>query len=153
MKSGQIRPGLWLMIMMLALPTQAIAAEYLVIFGEIKREANGSIQITSTDRIPLRSKETGFEFGVYIEGSTDSGFSGYVEYLLPAPAGGISGSLYATDQHNRVIRNSFTSRSNNWLGNIYFHQGDPAGEWFVDVYIGDDRVFHQKFHVFQESVP
>jgi len=153
MKSAQVCPGLWLMIMMLALPARAIATEYLVIFGEIKRPAGGTVNITSTDRIPLRSKETGFEFGVYIEGSTDSGFSGYVEYLLPAPAGDISGSLYATDQHNRVIRNSFKSRSNKWLGNIYFHQGDPAGEWFVDVYIDDNQVFHQKFYVFQESDP
>ena len=153
MKPAQVCLEHWLMIIMFALPTQVIAAEYLVMFGEIKREANGSIQITSTDRIPLRGKKTGFEFGVYIAGSTDSGFSGYVEYLLPAPAGGISGSLYATDQHNRVVRNSFTSRSNKWLGNIFFHPGDPAGEWFVNVYIDDNRVFHQKFHVFEELVP
>ena len=142
----------WLIVMMLAIPTQAIATEYLVIFGEIKKQPNGNVKITSTDRIPLKSKETGFEFGVYIEATTGSGFSGYVEYLLPAPAGGISGSLYATDQYNRVIRNPFTSRSNKWLGNIFFHQGDPAGIWFVDVYIDDNKVFHQKFHVLQQKV-
>lgn len=143
----------WLIVMTIALATQANATEYLVIFGEIKRQPNGTVSFASTNRIPLRSRETGFEFGVYIEGTTDSGFSGYVEYSLPAPAGGISGSLYATDKHNRVIRNPFTSRSNKWLGNIFFHQGDPVGEWLVDVYIDDSRVFHQKFHVFQELVP
>jgi len=142
----------WLFIMMLALTTEAIATEYLVIFGEIERQPNGTVKITPTDRIPLRSKETGFEFGVYIEGTAGSGFSGYVDYSLPAPAGAISGSLYATDQHNRVVRNAFTSKSNKWLGNIFFHQDDPTGEWFVDVYIDDSRVFHQKFYVFQESV-
>ena len=51
--------------------------------------ANGTITVTGDNRIPLRLKETGYEFGVLIEslGIDEAGLSGYVEYLLPAAAG------------------------------------------------------------------
>ena len=135
-------------------PCRSDPEDYRVIFGHVEKQANGAITITAGNRIPLRLKETGYEFGVLIEslGTNDAGLSGYVEYLLPAPAGGTSGSVRAIDKDKRIIRQQFSTPGDTWLGNVFFHKHDPLGEWRVSVVVSDEEIFAMKFQVYEEII-
>ena len=145
-----IFPALLLALLLVSVTNAADAPEYHVIFGHVEKQANGAIKISSANRIPLLTQASGYEFGVMIEKTAGRGFQGYVEYQLPAPAATTSGSLHPVDTERRVLRQAFNETTNRWVGSLFFHDGDPTGEWQVTIYVAANKIFEQKFQVYQE---
>ena len=79
-------------------------------------------------------------------------FPGTSSIYYPPPRGRTSGSLRAMDEKNRVIRQKFSTLSDKWLGNLFFHEGDPLGEWTVTVVVSDEEIFSMKFQVYEEII-
>jgi hypothetical protein len=143
-------PALLLVFLLMSVANAANAPRYHVIFGHLEKQGNGAIKVSTANRIPLLTRATGYEFGVMIETFVGRGFQGYVEYQLPAPAAATSGSLHPVDTESRVLRQVFNETTNRWVGSLFFHEGDPPGEWQVTVYVAGNKIFEQKFQVYKE---
>ena len=124
--------------------------DFIFKFGYMEEYPSGAGAVTyETEIIPLKLKSTGFCFGFTIENKKGVKFTGYEIMYLPNTPSKITGDYINADIANegRIIKDSPDGIGEYWSNIWWFDEGDPLGEYKVEIFINDKLFKTIKFQV------
>lgn len=103
-----------------------------------------------TTQIPLVYKDTGFSYGYVIYAKDKSNFSEYS--IAYPPREGVPGTEVKANSINNGLKGPAGKSIKGSIAHKFgFDQGDPAGEWAVDVYVNDNLLQSIEFEVLENN--
>ena len=127
----------------------AVRSEYQIRFGIVEEVADGEYDVcVETRSIPLFVEDTGFIWG-YTVGPPDENYYTTSEVLyLPSPPKRIEFSVpIEKKEGGRIIRTASMPRRYQSISVFRFSEGDPLGDWRLQVYVNDLLVGNIRFTV------
>jgi len=136
-------------ILLFLTATTAIAAEFSVRFGELQG-ADRTV-IMPTRNIKLCDKPTGYRFGYEIIPQGNSAYEHYAIFRLPAPIKQVGPNLQKqgvkVEEQGLEVKTRRAVDTGRRVEPFNFDQGDPSGEWKVEIYVEDKLIDTIAFQV------
>ncbi len=123
--------------------------DVVIKFGFMKETSSGSYVTKATTTIPLKLKDTGFRFGFTVEHKKGISFKAHYVIYLPSPPKQLTGGLKKADIKNegRIISEPPQTYKGLWADPFSFDEGDPLGDWKIQIYVNDDLIKTIHFRV------
>jgi hypothetical protein len=111
--------------------------ELIIKFGYMTESSSGMYVSNETTTIPLKLKNTGFRFGFTVKHKKNGSFEGYHIIYLPAPPKEITDVLKkaVVSAEGKVIESLKERYDGFWANAFWFDEGDPVGDWKIEIYI------------------
>ena len=112
------------------------ASGFAVRFGIIEIDPSRKPFLAQeTTTIPMKLKETGFEYGVMIVPPDDKPFTYQMVFHFSSPPKMITGDGFQSNEPSATMRTQIGEGRGTTCDEYWFDPGDPTGDQSIDVYI------------------
>ncbi len=102
---------------------------------------------TETLTIPLKLEATGFRWGYEISPQDAAEYTHRAVFYLPRPPAAVTGSLEKSQDSPTIVRTKIFKAKGRDNYSFTFDEGDPLGEWKIEIFINDQLTRTFKFEV------
>ena len=120
-------------------------------FGILRSVADGVFEFVSeTRRIPFKTKDTGFRFGVGFDNPQCEAIEWHEVMHLPEETREVSGNFQRAGRKSLRTK-TFRSNQASVVDDFWFDEGDPLGKHTLELYVNGVVVFAVDFEVVREK--
>jgi hypothetical protein len=135
----------WLFVFFFLYSALAIAGDYEIKFGLMKKDSSGKYYVYSeTTTIPLiyKDKDPEFRFGYFIKTADTQAFTTYMIMHTPSAFEAYSGEFKDVNKKDSGNTVQLPSKKTvGWFAQSFrFDRGDPPGQYKIDIWINDKLV-------------
>lgn len=129
--------------------TMGAEEPYQVRFGIFApKQAGKSNEIaTQTLTIPLKLEATGFRWGYDISPQDAAEYTHRAVVYLPRPPAAVTGSLETSQDSPTIVKTPKYKATGRDDYTFTFDEGDPLGEWKIEIFINDRLTRTFRFQV------
>jgi hypothetical protein len=122
-------------------------------FGIFAPEVHGQADkiASETLTLPYKFKETGFRWGIEYTPADSTEYALRIVIYLPSPPATISGTLEGSQDSTTIVKTRELKQTGRSTRSFYFEQGDPMGEWKIEVFVDGKLARTFKFQVVPEK--
>ena len=149
-----MRRFLALLLVLTVLPWSMGAEEsYQVRFGIFapKQAGNPNVLATQTLTIPKKLEATGFRWGYDIFPQDSADYTHRAVVYLPRPPAAVTGGLQVSQDSPTIVKTPLYKAKGQDDYTFTFDEGDPLGEWKIEIFVNDHLTRTFKFQVVKDE--
>lgn len=147
--------GLFALLLTLTVLPWTMGAEesHVIRFGIFAtKQAGKSNEIaTQTLTIPLKLEATGFRWGYDVSPQNAAEYTHRAVVYLPRPPAAVTGNLETSQDSPTIVKTPKYKATARDDYSFTFDEGDPLGEWKIEIFINDKLTRTFKFQVVKDE--